>query len=886
MFGSIDAIGDLAQTGFWDSLLLFLKAFWSSLYNSFNSSTILLLVFAAGFSLAIGSIEQGLKHGWHDCVGILLAVFLLLFFSSVLGFCKKKAEEKKRLKIKNNFKVTVKRHEELQEISVFDVKEGEIIHLKKGDRVLADGLLIKGNNLILDEAINSHIDPRRNPFLLSGSVVEYGEGEMLAVSIDRDTAFWKGLLDVIVYPSQETLFQSRINKPYEFFEKFSLGLYLMVLLVVLTRLLCEKHEHGNYYNDKPETKGKLTVAFIGNAFQRMSFVFGKYRVSSVATVVFTMVVGIQHGMPLAITFSLSFWREKMRRSHKVNCQNLSACGTLGLVSVICIDVAAELSFCDVEVDEFYVGEEKINPGMEFHLDVHQGFEAASRVLRIDPKTTFLSEYLLDFWKNSGLKINNEPDLDQMFDIIDHKFLSSEESMGVLVNKTRGGDTVSNLIHEHFYGDASTILNMCSNYYDIGGRVHDIENRNDVLQTKIKEMEEKGLRPIAFACKQKNDQTGFEGELKLLGYMGLKISHEKIQHALKDLQNIGIRIILTSKDNVSVIIKMAGDLGTRCDPNNRQTEGDQRLREILMKNNEREKNELMKSITFMGKATSDDKLVLVKELKAKGETVAFIGGLTSGDVPTLIEADIGIIQENRSTKECKLVSDLRYEDVTSLNHTLKYGRSNYLNIKKFYQLQLTALISGLLITLICTMVSGKSPITSFHLTWVTLITCLLGGLMMVMELNDEEVQNVVGGSDRNQALITRDIVKKIVIHVLCQASVFLIIEYLGHKIVPQMKEDVRDTMIFNTYILCQIANLLGAISVGLVTNRAAVFQVAVQILWVLIFVVGVLAVQVVVIELHGTIVNGVKLSALQWIICFLFALALGWASYIFLHFAIH
>lgn len=369
-------------------------------------------------------------------------------------------------------------------------------------------------------------------------------------------------------------------------------------------------------------------------------------------------------------------------------------------------------------------------------------------------------------------------------------------------------------------------------------------------------------------------------------MGLKISHEKIQHALKDLQNIGIRIILTSKDNVSVIIKMAGDLGTRCDPNNRQTEGDQRLREILMKNNEREKNELMKSITFMGKATSDDKLVLVKELKAKGETVAFIGGLTSGDVPTLIEADIGIIQENRSTKECKLVSDLRYEDVTSLNHTLKYGRSNYLNIKKFYQLQLTALISGLLITLICTMVSGKSPITSFHLTWVTLITCLLGGLMMVMELNDEEVQNVVGGSDRNQALITRDIVKKIVIHVLCQASVFLIIEYLGHKIVPQMKEDVRDTMIFNTYILCQIANLLGAISVGLVTNRAAVFQVAVQILWVLIFVVGVLAVQVVVIELHGTIVNGVKLSALQWIICFLFALALGWASYIFLHFAIH
>ncbi|TYK19326.1 calcium-transporting ATPase 12, plasma membrane-type-like [Cucumis melo var. makuwa] len=792
--------------------------------------TILLLVIAAEFSLAIGSIEQGLKDGWHDCVGILLAIFLLVFFSSVLSFCKKKAEEKKRLKIKNNLKVTVKRHEELVEISVFDVKEGEIIHLKKGDHVLADGLLTKGKNMILDEAINSHIDPHRNPFLFSGSVVEYGEGEMIAVSINRDTAFWKGLLDVIVHPSQETLFQSRINKPYEFIEKFSLVMYLMVLLVVLIRLLCKKNEHGNYYNDKPENKGKLTVAFVGNAFERMSFVFGKYRVSSVATAVLIIVVGIQHGMPLAITVSLFFWRE----DEKISQSKLSE-----------------------SVDEFYVGEEKINPGMEFHLDIHRGIEAASRVLRFDPKTTVrLENKLLDFWENSGLKINNEPDLDEMFDIIDHKFLSSEKGIGVLVYKTRGGETGANLIHENFYGDASTILNMCSNYYDMGGRIHDIENRKDVLEKKIREMEEKGLRPIAFARNHTNDQTVFEGELKLLGYMGLKISQQEVLRALKDLKNNGIRIILISEDKLSTIINMADDLGIRCDPNNKEIEGE-RFREI-MKIDGMDKNELMKSITLMGKATSDDKLVLVKELKANREVVAFIGGLTSEDLPTLIEADIGIIQENRSTKECKLVSDLSYEDVTSLNHTLKYGRINYLNIQKFYQVQLAASISGLLITLICTIVSGKSPITSFHLTWMTLIMCLLGSLMMVMESSDEEVRNLVGGGDRNQTLITRVTLKKIVIHALCQASVFLILEYVGHKIVPQMKEDVKETMIFNTFILCQMANLLGAITVGLV----------------------------VVIEVDGTIVNGVKLSALQWIICFLFASALGWASYIFFHFVLH
>ncbi|XP_038888691.1 calcium-transporting ATPase 12, plasma membrane-type-like [Benincasa hispida] len=883
----IGVVGDLAQTvhglGFWGSFILFVKGFWSCLYNSLNSCTILVLVIAADLSFAIGSLEQGLEHGWHDGVGILLAVFLLVIVPSVSSFYQKKRQEKKLLKIKNNVEVTVKRHEILQGVSVFDVKEGEIIHLKKGDRVPADGLLIKGENLILDEAINSHIDPHRNPFLFSGSVVEYGKGEMIAVSIDHDTAFRKGLLDVIVHPSQETLFQSRINKPYEFIEKFSLVVSLMLLLVVLTRLLCEKHKHDDYYNDKPESKGKLTVGFVANAFERMSFEFGKFRVSLVATVLLTMIIGIQHGMPLAITISLSLWRERMRRSHKVKCRNLSACGTLGLVSVICIDVTAEFSFHEVEVRELFVGEEKINPGMEFHPDIHQGFEVAARVLCLDPNTSvLLRNNLLNFWEKSGLKINKESP-DQRFDFIDHKFLSSEKGIGVLRNKSIG-DTEANLFHDHFYGNASTLLNMCSNYYDIRGRIHDIENRKDVFQKMVREMEERGLRPIAFACKQTNDHQVFEGELKLLGLMGLKFSHEKILLALKDLENIGVRIILTSEDELSVAINMTDGLGVQYDPNKQEIEGE-RFREI-MKIDGMEKNELMKSITVMGKATSEDKLLLVKELKAKGETVALLGGLTSGDVPTLIEADIGIVQENRSTKVSRLVSDLSCEDVTSLNHTLKYGRSYYLNIQKFYQVQLTALISGLLINLICTMVSGKSPITTFHLIWVTLIMCLLGSLMMVMELNDAEVRNRVGGSDREQSLITRVILKKIVIHVLCQALVFLMLEYLGQKIMPHMEEDVRNTMIFNTFILCQIANLLGAITMGLVTNEVAVFHVVLHILWVMISVVSVLAVQVMVIEFDGTIVNGVKLSAVQWIICFLLALALGWASYIFFHFVLH
>ncbi|KAG7011868.1 Calcium-transporting ATPase 12, plasma membrane-type, partial [Cucurbita argyrosperma subsp. argyrosperma] len=844
--------------GFCGSFLLFVKEFCCYLWNSLNSWTILFLVIAAGLSFAIESLEQGLKHGWHDGFGILLAVFLLVFFPPILSVYRKRADEKELLKNKNILEVTVKRDELCQRVSVSDVREGDRIHLNKGDRVPADGLLIKGKNLILDEVINSHIDPNRNPFLFCGSVVEHGEGEMIAVSVGHDTAFGKVLLELVTHPSQETLFQSRMNKPYEFLEKFSLTVSLTILVVVLARLLCKHHD--DYYNDRPETKGKLTAGIVVQAFERMFLKFGS-RASFLATVLLTMVIGLQHGMPFAITLSLSFWREKMR-SLKGNCLNLSACGTLGLVSAICIDITAELSFHEVELCEFFVAEQKINSDMEFHTDISQSLELAAQILYSDPKVSVhLGNDLVHFLKN---KLGAP---DQKFDIIDHKFLSSEKGIGALVSKRSEMDTEANLFHVHYYGDASSIVSMCSQYYDIRGIVHDIENEKDVFENVIREMKQRGLRPIAFACKQRrNDDQLFEGESKLLGFIGLKFSHEKTLNALWDLQNIGARIILISEDELFEAINMVNGLGTQCDLKNNVVEGE-RFKEIMMTDGT-ERHELMKNISFMGKATSEDKHLLIKELKAEGNIVAFSPDLTSRDVPTLMEADIRILQEHRSSKESRMVGDIMCEDVTSLNQTLKSSRCIYLNIQKFYQIQFIASVSGLVITLVCTMVSGKSPIATLQLIWVTLIMCLLGVLMMVMELNDEEVQAPLQGRDRNQSLITRVILYKIVIHVLCQVFVFLLFEYLGPEIMPHMEENVRHTMIFNTFVLCQIANLLAAM--GLVTNSGAFFKAALQSPWFLVFLASVLTVQMVVIEFASGVVNGVKLSAVQWSCCFFFA----------------
>ncbi|PQM41885.1 calcium-transporting ATPase 12 plasma membrane-type isoform X1 [Prunus yedoensis var. nudiflora] len=178
------------------------------------------------------------------------------------------------------------------------------------------------------------------------------------------------------------------------------------------------------------------------------------------------------------------------------------------------------------------------------------------------------------------------------------------------------------------------------------------------------------------------------------------------------------------------------------------------------------------------------------------------------------------------------ADLIVRNVCLLAPIWKSGACAYHNIQQFSQLHLTACISGLLITLVATMHSGESPLSAIHLIWVNLIMCLLGGLMMVMELQGPELLTQKPAK-RTESLITKVIRRNIAIQVSSQASVLLILHFMGNA-VPGMDQGIRNTMIFNTFTLCQVM----------------------------------------IVEFGKGLVSGVRLNALQWLICFLLA-ALSW-----------
>lgn len=835
------------------------KGFFPFFLKACGSCTNVLLLVSAGLSFATGIMEQGRKDGWHDGVAILAALVLLIAFPSVGNFLHERKKVRKLLKNMEKLEVKVERSGgQRQWIAINDVVVGDIVCLEKDDGVPADGLLVRGEGLVLDGGLKTKIKNRdQNPFLFSGSKVIQGHGRMFVTSVGEDTAMGKPLSLVRHEPNEKTVFQGRIKKPHTYMDTISLCVTVLIGLVVLIRLL-----HGNNSNSKasPDLKGNVSVDMMMNIFEKISQK-SKGKIWILTSALTAVVIGIQHGMPFVITISLCCWKKTVQLSG-AHLHNLSACGTMGLVNDMYIDVTGGLMCERVEVSKLFVGEKyiKIDGDSETSQVVRetlkQGIDVSVLVSKISVSPT--NNDLFISWAKPISSLNVKL-LDPSFKILGHKNCVKKGSAALM---RKQGDNEP--IHLHWSGDASTILEMCSNYYDSKGKSHAMKDRERMFKQVVKDMEDGGLIPIAFAYRQIEVEELSEDQLNLLAIVGLKyFCKEEFESVVGTLRNAGVSVKLVSEDEVSVVRAMARELGIfRPGSEDVALKGEEVMELITS-------GRMKESTTVVGSCLPENRLRLIQWSKQKGHVVAFFGGLTRSDILALKEADVGITEEKQSTQLAIEISDITLTGFRSLIPIFKFGRCCYHNIQKFIQLQFTACISGLLISLVMTMVTGESPITGIELMWLNLVMCLLGGLFMVMELKSEELlcnQPAKG----NQSLITKDMWGNIAIQVLYQVSILLIFQLKGQAIPNMNDNDVRKTMVFNTFILCQIFNQFNAMDLV----KWEVFWVFIQSYSFLVTLADVMALQVVLIQFLASITHFAKLNAVQWASCFLIA-ALPW-----------
>ncbi|XP_056293678.1 plasma membrane calcium-transporting ATPase 2 isoform X1 [Pseudoliparis swirei] len=205
------------------------KTFLQLVWEALQDVTLIILELAALISLGLsfyhppgesigeacvvvgGGVEDEgeADAGWIEGVAILLSVVCVVLVTAFNDWSKEKQFRGLQSRIEQEQKFQVVRGSQVIQLPVSDILVGDIAQIKYGDLLPADGVLIQGNDLQIDESSltgeSDHVKKcvERDPMLLSGTHVMEGSGRMLvtAVGVNSQTGIIMTLL--VAGPEEE-----------------------------------------------------------------------------------------------------------------------------------------------------------------------------------------------------------------------------------------------------------------------------------------------------------------------------------------------------------------------------------------------------------------------------------------------------------------------------------------------------------------------------------------------------------------------------------------------------------------------------------------------------------------------------------------------------------
>ncbi|KAJ4748349.1 Calcium-transporting ATPase [Rhynchospora pubera] len=278
------------------------KCFWVFLWEACQDLTLIILMVAAALSLALGIKTEGIKEGWYDGGSIAFAVFLVIVVTATSDY-KQSLQFKHLNEEMQNIHVEVIGSGKRLSVSIFDLVVGDAVPLKIGGQVPADGLLISGQSLAIDESSmtgESKIvrKDQKSPFLMSGCKVADGYGTMLLTAVGMNTEWGLLMATISEDNGEETPLQVRLNGVATMIGMVGLAVAGAVLVVLMAR----------YFTGKT-TNADGTVQYIKGQTSAKSAIDGVIKFFTVAVTI--VVVAVPEGLPLAVTLTLAYSMRKM-----------------------------------------------------------------------------------------------------------------------------------------------------------------------------------------------------------------------------------------------------------------------------------------------------------------------------------------------------------------------------------------------------------------------------------------------------------------------------------------------------------------------------------------------------------------------------------------------
>ncbi|XP_065104486.1 plasma membrane calcium-transporting ATPase 3a isoform X4 [Paramisgurnus dabryanus] len=397
------------------------KTFLQLVWEALQDVTLIILEIAAIISLglsfyqppggeteACGNVSTGAEDegeaeaGWIEGAAILLSVLCVVLVTAFNDWSKEKQFRGLQSRIEQEQRFAVVRNGTVIQIPVAEMVVGDVAQVKYGDLLPADGVLIQGNDLKIDESsltgesdhVRKSVD--KDPMLLSGTHVMEGSGKMVvtAVGVNSQTGIIFTLLGAgemeeekkdCKKGKQDGTLENNQNKAKKQDEAVAMEMQPLKSAEGGEVEEKEKKKANVPKKEKSVLQGKLTklAVQIGKAGLVMSAItviilmlyfvietfvvqgrvwltectpiYVQYFVKFFIIGVTVLVVAVPEGLPLAVTISLAYSVKKMMKDNNL-VRHLDACETMGNATAICSDKTGTLTTNRMTVVQIYVGD--------------------------------------------------------------------------------------------------------------------------------------------------------------------------------------------------------------------------------------------------------------------------------------------------------------------------------------------------------------------------------------------------------------------------------------------------------------------------------------------------------------------------------------------------
>ena len=715
------------------------NTFLSMLIESLGDPIIKILLIA----LMIKTVFLFRNFDWFETLGILIAIFLASFISTISEYGSEKAF--KRLQEESSkLKCRVKRNGKIKEIAIEEIVKDDLVILQYGDKIPADGILIKGELSVDESSLNGeskeihkesfkvgNVKPKNK--LFRGTLVCSGNA-IMRVTLVGDKTFYGKIASELKEKNDDSPLKIRLRNLAKIISTFG---YIGAFLASVSYLFSVIVVNNSFMLEK-------IIDTVTNVPVMMEHII--YALTLSVTII---IVSVPEGLPMMITLVLS---SNMRRMLKNNVlvRRLVGIETAGNINILFSDKTGTLTTGKLKVTGIIDG--SLNEYKNENQIIHK--KRYYDLLRVSMVVNNMSCY--DENKVVGGNVTDRCLLEFLrpcnFDYVKKIKTIPFDSKSKYMITVLDDKKARNLIK----GAPEKIIPNCNYYYNEDAVKMSLKDKK-MLQKQVEYHTKKGSRVLALAISNNLNEKDFK-ELCLVAIIIIKdeIRKDAIE-GISMVSSAGVNTVMITGDNKDTAVAIASEMGIVNGSDDVVLTSDE-----LNEMSDLQIKKIIPKLKIVARSLPQDKSRLVRVAREMNLIVGMTGDGVN-DAPALKHADVGFAMGSGS-EVSKEASDIVILDnnFLSISKAVLFGRTIFKSIRKFIIFQLTVNLCALSISIIGPFIGVDTPVTVIQMLWINMVMDTLAGLAFAFEPPLKEYmkeepkkkdENIMNGYMLNEILIT-------------------------------------------------------------------------------------------------------------------------------------